>query len=308
MKTRLVSVLLLLFAVIGVVSAQESPRPRRPNEITDGSKEAQSNRQSEPPTMALSVDTANANTGPPATAIAAHDEKETQDQPVTVRGMPVIDVSRDWIDYTQWIVTLILLVFGIYNVILVERTLVATKIAAIAAKTSADAQILAERAYLDFAHTRAGFRKQDNGDYLVVMNIKNCGNTPCAVDRGWVRVFADLAEQGHLFWPMMPDQEIPGGFLVAGKHYETGVTIKLTQEQLVQLHSGRLYLVAWVNYVDAFNQQHRVGYARFLWVLPNGTIMLAWNRESPRYNYDMPIDKHGQPHQQQGQPEKRTEL
>lgn len=159
-----------------------------------------------------------------------------------------------------------------------------------------------ERGYLSVAHTKAGWVRTLTDSHHVDIEIRNAGNTPVAVDRGVFRLVANIQDVTSI--ELAPtDQQAPGGFLVREKHYITGLNFKLTEPQFVALHTGKLYLIGWVDYADAFDEIHRAGYARHVLLLPDKSIALVWDTPSARFNYDQAIDRHGQPHQQQGQPQ-----
>lgn len=89
-------------------------------------------------------DAAEPKTAPPSNAtddstrVAVPDKKQAEDQFVTVRRLPRIDVAKDWIDYSQIALSLILLAVQVVQLIFLGQTVAATEAAAKAAKESAD--------------------------------------------------------------------------------------------------------------------------------------------------------------------------
>jgi hypothetical protein len=78
--------------------------------------------------------------------VARQNEQQAKDQTVTVRSLPVIETSRDFVDYSQIVLTLLLIFIAVWQIRLLRRTLVATERAADAAVKNADAALKNARA------------------------------------------------------------------------------------------------------------------------------------------------------------------
>ena len=149
---RVASVIAALLATGTIALAAQSqppaPEPRRTDRVTDPAENAEtgSNSQEEPSAApAIAEPFASGNAQQEGAQVTAPDEQQPHDQSVTVRSLPTIQVGRGWIDYSQIGLTLLLIALGVWQLVLLRRTVRETRKAADAATKSAD---VAERSLL----------------------------------------------------------------------------------------------------------------------------------------------------------------
>lgn len=165
----------------------------------------------------------------------------------------------------------------------------AAKDAARAARTTAEHARTAERAYVKLSHASPGLKAESTGLFSVNMQAKNTGRTPANITE--MRVKPVLLSNGESL-PSRPNYERQGSqtrkaFLVADMAVYFGDTFSVTPAQAEQINDGtlKLYLIGYVDYIDAFGQHHRGGYARLYDPQPGLSNNLAFVTEGG-YNYD----------------------
>jgi hypothetical protein len=156
-----------------------------------------------------------------------------------------------------------------------KRQVTANTDQATAAKTTAEAVILAERAYISVSHhppgveidestvTRAGEESVGGWhDVKFRFGIANQGNTPARV--------TDIVMGHHIGHPsLIPSAPSGPGtgehlFLVKGETVDDDRTFQIADAAYRQLGSTlRLWMLGYVDYIDTFNTRRRAGYARY---------------------------------------------
>ena len=178
----------------------------------------------------------------------------------------------------------------VWQLWLIRKSLVDTKVAADAAKTNADAVMLSERAYVQMSHVQPGLIiKPGGGMCRVQMRIKNFGRTPARITAEVLNVTPHI--QGEQF-PVAPEYRIPTGrdsvkaFLLTGDEIFAWEVFESMVIDTSKLNSGEqvLLMFGYVDYIDIFNRHHRTGYARHYRPRPDGDN-LAYVAQSG-YNYD----------------------
>lgn len=178
--------------------------------------------------------------------------------------------------------TFILAIIAIVGAIVAAKTLdkikvqaKATEDAAIAAKTSADAVMLAERAYLSITHRPPGVNIDENvvtkageesfggwHDAELMFQIVNSGNTPARITDIVMGHFIDSPSK----LPSPPSGPGTGEhlFLVKGDRVDDVRSFAIRGSDFKQLGTTlRLWMLGYVDYIDVFNIRRRVGYARY---------------------------------------------
>ena len=150
-----------------------------------------------------------------------------------------------------------------------------------------------ERAYVAMAHTPEGIHEDGHHQWRVRVEIRNCGNTPAAVEYGVIRLQRELGDVEQ--WPERADVDhaIPGGFLVRNKHYNATLSFDVNTLDRTIIRAGKMWLLGWMVYRDTFGRRHRAGYARH--VTPGLGNNLHWDDTSSQYNHDTEIAKNGRP-------------
>lgn len=193
-------------------------------------------------------------------------------------------VDRDMVRYTYWIaagtialglIAAVQALLFFWQLSLMRRgekqaAQVATAAAdsAAAAKTSADAVMLAERAYVKLSHVAPGVRiKQDANHGEVQIEVKNHGRTPAAVTD--VIIDAKLLDHGVPLPQPFPfrteaREAFPNAFLVPQEAFYVAKIFPLRGDDLINATSGgqRLWVFGHVDYRDTFGRRHRGGYVR----------------------------------------------
>jgi len=307
----------------------QTPEPRRTDSITQAPDKPQkpSDAKQQPATVSAPV----TQSGQPADAskqspvVTTKNERQTTEQTVSVRSLPTIDTRRDWVDFSQILLTLFLLGIAIWQIVLLKRTVDATKNAANAAKDNATAAsdnaaaavesartaaaALAthkeiERAYISLTHqkvfinymgTTDGLRGPDmSRPYSIGLTVvvRNTGRTP-----------GDLLG-GFIGWrigesPGIPDvtrvlNNLTPAFLLATKTVSFGLTIREDAEAMERLivrrdGSDHLWLIGEVDYADRFGQLHTAGYGRRFNPDPPSFVFTS---ETGPFNYDRPMSAH----------------
>jgi hypothetical protein len=195
-----------------------------------------------------------------------------------------------------------------------------------------------ERAYITLSHLAPGFKlttKPTEGivtdqtvvehDLSVHVRVENNGNTPAEVLFGVLNLVIHLGEL-----PDAPRYLVEGG-IATNLHLAKGDSFKMFQDYAMnttgqtllealesQAAAGmHLYVIGYVDYLDKFRRRHRRGYGRMfnpaierrtgpLYETDDGSFDPAAFKKrnnlpfilKPGYNYDIEIDKNGQPKKQ----------
>lgn len=147
----------------------------------------------------------------------------------------------------------------------------------------------AERAYVKMSHVAPGLVFETDGTVRVTVQTKNFGRTPANV--------TDVILTPFVLRPGMTLPERPpyqgtqghlsaGAFLMTNDRVLTYATFQLPDFQQVLLGQLPLYLFGYVDYVDAFGQRQRGGYAR-LFMPEQKENNLVFVTTNASYNYDV---------------------
>lgn len=171
----------------------------------------------------------------------------------------------------------------------------AAKTSADAAKVAADAELLAQRAYVSMSHNPPGFiiaaASVNNARSLrVVIAVTNKGNTPARVTDA--QVFVHYSSNPLPADP--PYATLTGppstAYLVKNEQFNIDSPFSYPEHIWAQIQAGglTLWVLGYVDYVDAFNQRHRAGYARRY--APGAPAQNNLPFETQHgYNYDRPM-------------------
>ena len=168
------------------------------------------------------------------------------------------------------------------------------KLLAKAAKKSADAVMLAERAYVKMSHVPPGieWHEPDGVGFSVVINVKNYGRTPTTVTDVvlCIKVLPNAESLPAVPGYSVPQrEEIPGAFLMPNDWFNYTRSFNLFErlDDVKHKKSSKLYVYGYVDYIDVFNQRQRGGYARvfnrWLDIGKQNNLVLVTQRG---YNYD----------------------
>lgn len=182
--------------------------------------------------------------------------------------------------------------------------LIPTKQAAEAAKTSANAVMLAERAYVKMSHEWSETNKSAaqfaiaqgqprRGEMSFKIRITNSGNTPADVLGGgmWTRVNAGQPPTDippHYPYNIAPTYLTGGGTdFIRDKHCMIPIAAE-SAERFMGTDSldEQLWLIGCVVYKDRFDHHHLAGYGRRY---DNISKDLVFDRSTAALNYDRPL-------------------
>ena len=171
-----------------------------------------------------------------------------------------------------------------------EQQIAAVGDIAEAAKDLAEHTRTVERAYVKLSHMQPGLKSEPTGLFFVRMRAKNTGRTPASVTD--MRVKPVLTPKAKSL-PAKPNYKRKGGdtthkaFLVANGSAYFGDNFSITPSELEQVKDGtlKLYLIGYVDYIDAFGERHRGGYARIYDPQPGVPNNLGFVAQDG-YNYD----------------------
>jgi type II secretory pathway pseudopilin PulG len=170
-----------------------------------------------------------------------------------------------------------------------EQQISVARDAADAAKDAAEHVRTVERAYVKLSH-KTGLTSEPTGLFFVKMQAKNTGRTPATVTD--MRVKPVLLSNADNLSPE-PNYERKGSdthkaFLVANGSAYFGDNFSITPSQLAQVNDGtlKLYLIGYVDYIDAFGERHRGGYARLYDPSQPGPDNNLFFVTEDGYNYD----------------------
>ena len=124
-----------------------------------------------------------------------------------------------------------------------------------------------ERAYVTMSHEAPGVVFETEGLFYLTIKIKNYGRTPAKVTDALLKPV--ILPPGEKLPPRpnyirdRENLESPKAFLVRDDYFIV-VEYFDTKEQILAIQKGTaiLYLIGYVDYVDAFDKRHRGGYAR----------------------------------------------
>jgi len=164
--------------------------------------------------------------------------------------------------------------------------------AARSAKTSAEAVMLAERAYVKMSHVRPGVQWIEGNKELfrIQVEVKNHGRTPASVTD--VKIGARLLENDVLLQEPFPypKREVnPNAFLVPDEAFFHDCHFPLRGKDFTDAKSGwkKLWIFGHVDYIDTFATRHRSGYVRvYISAVDNGKANNLFYMPEARYNYD----------------------
>ena len=124
-----------------------------------------------------------------------------------------------------------------------------------------------ERAYVTMSHEAPGVVFETEGLFYLTIKIKNYGRTPAKVTDTLLKPV--ILPPGEKLPPKpnyirdRENLESPKAFLVRDDYFIVTEYFD-TKEQILAIQDGTaiLYLIGYVDYVDAFDKRHRGGYAR----------------------------------------------
>src|ERR1035441_5669098 len=102
----------IIFSYVIPLAQEVSPNPRRAESVANGPEAKQNNGKDgkNPSTLSPVIDTATSgNTNKKSPEITFESEQRPKEQVVTVRSLPELGVSRDFLDYFSVFVTIILI-------------------------------------------------------------------------------------------------------------------------------------------------------------------------------------------------------
>jgi hypothetical protein len=196
----------------------------------------------------------------------------------------------------QLVVTAIVGAFVAWQAWETRKAAEAAHLSAGAAKLTADAVMLTERAYVDMSHDQPGFVTME-GATGVSVAIKNHGKTPATV----TAVNLTFLQHG---WPLPPTPEynenltvrtrtvvMPGErFTHERRHALIGSGQSALPESVATpgLQGVHAWLIGYVDYRDRFGGRHRGGYGRRYRPNPGNNLVFI---DEDDYNYDRPREK-----------------
>jgi hypothetical protein len=148
----------------------------------------------------------------------------------------------------------------------------------------------AERAYVKLSHSPPGLTFEASGIFFVEIEVRNCGRTPAKVTDTLLKPISLPVNESL---PPNPDysrhRQFPSSsaFLVANDYFffgEEGFTVGADAMSDLQNGVRKLYLIGYVDYVDAFGTKHRGGYARRYAPHQTGNNLILVPDSA--YNYD----------------------
>lgn len=208
-----------------------------------------------------------------------------------------------WSNWILAILALVAAVVGIWTLRQLGRQTTAAVDSANAAKTSADAVMRAERAYVTMSRTsKLRFGDGPDGTIRFDLEVQNHGKTPANILGGGIKVtFSDL---GHAPPEMSMDGAlfpIPRCFLVPGHRMKEPVTFSRLERGMIMraiqpldvVGLGtdpepplELWLMGYVDYRDQFGDEHRGGFGRRF---DRATEDLTFDQATAGLNYDRPL-------------------
>jgi hypothetical protein len=144
-----------------------------------------------------------------------------------------------------------------------------------AAKTSSDAVMLSERAYLKMAFTLEGVKWNKQTGFEINVLVKNHGRTPATVTD--IRLGRELRDPEDLLpedFTSLIDERVfaPSAFLVPEEDtpFHRYFGIRPESYKAIDEFEKRLWVFGYVDYIDTFGVRHRAGCARQYEPIMNG--------------------------------------
>jgi hypothetical protein len=277
----------VIFGCLGLSAQNDvSPNPRRSQSVANNSTPKQDSKNSDqnPPISNSVINTAKPeNTSRKSPEITSESNQQPKEQVVTVKNLPILSISRDVLDYSGLILTVLLIGIAIWQIVLLKRTIRATEATVKIMKDTAERQlrayVLPSRAQrvINQGATKAGVLSR------VSVDLKNSGQTPaydCVAFLG-IGVF----ETGKATPLVLPqDMPVSQSVLAAGEKLELGGELRaLTQEEEIRVAAcvQEIHIYGKATYRDAFGIQRSTEFNLFCtgeWLssgrfaaCPNGT-------------------------------------
>ena len=281
---RVASIVALVLVTVVSLSAQQQGAEAKP-----GSKSRDSEAAAKPSPLAAPPD--------PSPYTGEETRKHNQanikaeQESATANTKIAIDTER-MTDYTWWLVIVGLTTGGLQIALLFFQNLYTGR-AANAAKTSADAVRLAERAFFDIAHKDRlddGAPTAQGIPIHVRIQIKNRGRTPATVSDAVVgfKIAKSLKGQASGFKGPYPHANThrPKAYMVPDKQFFFSGNDHVSPSDWAKIQGGsaRLYVLGYLDYIDVFNERRRTGYARLYHPVKPGNNLTFF--KTAGYNYD----------------------
>jgi len=184
-------ILAVAFVFVAACASAEPQKPEGADSVASQSKEAKTatGNPATPGTQpAGAPPNATEDTKADATKVGGSGNNQPQNQSVSIERMPPLDIPRDAIDYTQLLLTVVVLALTIGQIIYSHKSTDAATKAANAAQKSADvardALVLTQRGRLSVERAKVEFRKFDEAPQIrlhVTITFRNVGPTPVNV-------------------------------------------------------------------------------------------------------------------------------
>ena len=256
--------LLVPFISAGVIATESQPEPRRTQSVTEAPSQAEQegNPEQEPASdpAAAPQPFKTEEAREQAVDVPAHNEQQPQSRLVTVGRLPAVDVQRDWFAVTQIATTAVPLVFAVWQLKLLRKTLKATEQAADAAKATSivaeRALAITERAYLAVGPWELpdGLKR---GGFHVRCTLANVGRTPARAISALLNVrIAAQAPVNAEYVSTTPGLSLPHLLMQGGRF---GLLFKvdgLTEDKfdaLVNRATEKMFLWGRISYLDSLN-------------------------------------------------------
>jgi len=236
--------------------------------------------------------------------VTTKQDKEQADKDAKEREIKA-KVDTDLVEYTFWLavfsgcmilVAAIQIGLFVWQLTLMARATKDAGQAAEAANTSANAVMLAERAYVKMSHVSPGVRWFEKNEELfeVEVEVKNHGHTPASVTD--VRIGAKVLNNDELLPEPFPysisprtADSIPNAFLVTNETFFYTRCFPLRGQDLADVKCGgkRLWIFGHADYIDTFGKRHRSGYVRaYISIVDDGQKNNLFFMHGKQYNYD----------------------
>ena len=131
--------------------------------------------------------------------------------------------------------------------------------------------------------------------------IHNHGNTPARIIELALQPWFPVGNPELTRLPEVPPDLLKTGsraFVVRGDSFSRHTILPISPQEITEIRNGErnLWILGYVDYIDAFHVRHRAGYARKYfrgWDKPGIDCLVIEAQEG--YNYDIEIDEKGQP-------------
>lgn len=292
---------------LGIGSA--TPQPRRADSVAKSAGQAKQDRSDKQAPAGHSVPVVNpaaaSNPSEQRPAVATPDKQQTNDQSVTVQSLPSLNVPRDWVDYSQVILTVVVLGLAIWQIVLLTQTVKATETAANAAAMSAnvarDALYLLEGANIQLQESILDIPEKPISpmdalwNAVLTLKWRNYGRSMAKdfvpdINLGLENMPVRNADQQT---PVVvaPGQTVSYGYRKLGEYF--------SPDEMNLVLAGTVKLCFWgtIKYSDVFGQSTTLEIGAE-WV--HGTNAFKWTKQVETRIAPQP--KQGQPRQKQDQP------